>query len=126
MIAVVVGVVHPTYGGWRFDEPQRFSFLDGRWMLVLQQSQFHVFIEGAEPSDLGTFLNEVGSAVQGCLDSLGFHLAAPLRAEISSMVIDGNRLVYRSSQWSELLAEDTNSVGGRRWVLSLERHVKSP
>ncbi len=110
MIAVVTGLVHPMHGGWRFEKPQRFSFRDGTWTLVLQQSQFHVFIEGTEPSDLGTFLNEVGSVVQGCLDSLGFHLATPLRADISSMVIDGNRLMHRSSQWPELLAEVSNFV----------------
>jgi hypothetical protein len=105
VIAIVTGVVHPSQGGWYFDEPIRF----GRWMVVIRDSQFHVFIEEDEPDDLETFRNEVGSIVQGCLDSLAYHLATSLRAEIKSMVIDGNKLVYRSTRWNELLADGSKT-----------------
>lgn len=105
MLAVVTGVVHPMRRGWYFEEPVRFNVKDSKWMVVIRQSQFHVFVGGERPSDIATFLNEVESMVQGCLDSLGFHLAVALRAEILSMVIDGRELVYRADEWPELLPD---------------------
>lgn len=55
-------------------------------------------------------MNEVASLVQGCLDTLGFHLAAALRAETRSMVADGVgadglKLAYRMPSWPDLLPE---------------------
>lgn len=111
MLAVATGIVHPLEGSWKFDGPIQAPFPDGRWEIFVNDSRFHVFIDGKEPADLGTFINEVASIVQGCLDSLGYHLATPLRAEVTSMVIDGNKLVYRTSRWAELLSEQSrNSV----------------
>jgi hypothetical protein len=107
MLAVVMGTVHPVSGGWLFEEPVRIPFHDGKWMLIFKHSQFHVFINGQEPDDLGTFMNEVESIAQGCLDALGFHLATPVRAEITSMVIDGNRLVHRTLRWPDLLPDSS-------------------
>lgn len=105
MLAVVMGTVHPVSHRWLFEKPVQIRFPDGKWMLTFRSSQFHIFIEGQEPNDLATFTNEVGSIVQGCLDSLGFHLATPLRAEIMSMVADGNRLIHRTLDWPELLPD---------------------
>jgi hypothetical protein len=105
VIAVVTGVVHPAHGGWYFQEPIRFP----GWMIVIKDSQFHVFIEGEEPDDLATFLNEVASIVQGCLDSLSYHLATALRAEIKSMVVDGIKLVYRTTRWNDLLPDPSKT-----------------
>lgn len=105
MLAVVMGTIHPVSDGWLFEEPIHIPFHDGKWMLVVRKSQVHVFIEGQEPDDLGTFVNEVESIAQGCLDALGFHLATPLRVEITSMVVDGNRLVHRTLRWPELLPD---------------------
>jgi hypothetical protein len=105
VIAVVTGVVHPSQGGWYFEEPIRFP----GWMIVINQSQFHVFVEREEPDDLETFLNEVSSMVQGYLDSLGYHLATSLRAEIKSMVVDGTKLVYRTTRWDGLLPDPSKT-----------------
>ncbi len=105
MLAVVMGAVHPVSGGWHLEDPVHIPFPDGKWMLIVKHSQFHVFIEGQKPNDLPTFMNEVGSIVQGCLDSLGFHLVSPLRAEIRSMVVDGNMLIQRRPGWPELSPE---------------------
>lgn len=105
MLAVVMGTVHPVSYGWLFEKPVQIQFPDGKWMLTFRHSQFHIFSEGQEPNDLATFINEVGSIVQGCLDSLGFHLVTPLGAEIMSMIADGNRLIHRTVDWSELLPE---------------------
>jgi hypothetical protein len=105
MLAVVMGAVHPVSSGWHLEDPVHIPFSDGKWMLIVKHSQFHVFIEGQKPDDLPTFMNEVGSIVQGCLDSLGFHLVSPLRAEIRSMVIDGNMLIQRRPGWPELSPE---------------------
>lgn len=110
MLAVVMGTVHPVAGGWHLEEPIRIT-VDGRkWTVILKQSQFHVAIEGQEPDDLPTFMNEVASLVQGCLDALGFHLATALRAETRSMVADGVgadglKLAYRTPSWADLLPE---------------------
>jgi hypothetical protein len=110
MLAVVIGTVHPVSGGWHLERPIRVT-VDGRkWTLIFKQSQFHVAVDGQEPADLSTFMNEVGSLVQGCLDALGFHLAAALRAETRSMVADGVatdglKLAYRTPSWSDLLPE---------------------
>lgn len=103
MLAVATGVVHPLRGGWLIENPIRFPLQDSRWVVVIRQSQFHVFVDGEAPTDLGTFLNEIGSIVQGCLDALGFHLAIPLRAEVLSLVIDGSQLIYRDDQWADVL-----------------------
>ena len=105
MLAVVMGAVHPVSGGWHLEDPVDIQFPDGKWMLSVKHSQFHVFIEDQEPNNLPTFMNEVGSIVQGCLDSLGFHLVSPLRAEIRSMVVDGNMLIQRRPGWPELSPE---------------------
>ena len=43
--------------------------------------------------------------VQGLLDALGFHLATPLRAEVSSLVTQGNTLVIRTLTWEDLRQE---------------------
>lgn len=105
MLALVMGTVHPVSGGWHLEDPVHIPFPDGKWRLIIKHSQFHVFIEGQEPDDLPTFMNEVGSIVQGCLDSLGFHLASSIRAEIRSMVVDGTQLFIRTPSWRELLPE---------------------
>lgn len=71
----------------------------------LDTANFISLAKVKSPNDLATFINEVGSIVQGCLDSLGFHLVTPLRAEIMSMIADGNRLIHRTVDWPELLPE---------------------
>lgn len=74
------------------------------------ESRFHLFFEGVEPSDWGTFRNEIASIIQGCMDALGFHLAASLRVEVASLVIDGNRLVTSTNGWPQLLGESSGST----------------
>lgn len=111
MHAVVTGLVLPAEGDWYFEEPIVLPFEDAVWHVVVRRSQFHVFIDGEIPDDVGTFLNEVESIVQGCVDSLGFHVATALRAEIRSMIVDGSTLVLRDTKWSELLNDpDKNRV----------------
>jgi hypothetical protein len=105
LLAVASGVIHPLQGGWYFDEPIRLEVAGHGWMIVIRDSQFHVFLEADEPDDVATFTNEISSIVQGCVDSLGFHLASALRAETKSMIIDGRTLVLKTTTWPELLTE---------------------
>jgi hypothetical protein len=105
VLAVASGVIHPLQGGWYFDEPIRLEVAGHKWEIVIRDSQFHVFLEGDEPDDLATFTNEITSIVQGCVDSLSFHLASALRAETKSMVIDGRTLVLKAMSWPEVLTE---------------------
>jgi hypothetical protein len=39
MIAVVAGVVHPVSGGWHIAKPIEASFSDGKWAIIVMQSQ---------------------------------------------------------------------------------------
>jgi hypothetical protein len=39
MIAVVAGVVHPVSGGWHITKPIEASFSDGKWAIIVMQSQ---------------------------------------------------------------------------------------
>lgn len=110
MLAVAMGTVHPVAGRWHLEEPIRITVDGHKWTVIPKQSQFHVATEGQEPDDLPTFMNEVASLAQGCLDALGFHLATALRAETRSMVADGMRadglkLAYRMPSWADLLPE---------------------
>ena len=109
MHAVVSGVIHPSPGAWHFEEPIELDFPDGHWTIIVVNSQFHAIIDGAEPADLGDFMNEVGAIVQGCIDALSFRIATALRAEISVMIVDGNRIVVRSPTWPQLLPEGASS-----------------
>ncbi len=106
MVAVATGLVHPTKLGWMIEEPVSFN-LNGTLdcEVVIRQSHFNVFIRGEKPNDLRTLLNHVGEIVQGCLDSLGFWMATPLRAELLSMVIDGYHLILKDGRWVDLLPE---------------------
>jgi len=108
MLAVVTGTIHPNRVGWTFDEPIRYTLNGARCQLSIVHSLFNLFIEADRPEDIPTFLNGVGSIVQGCLDALGFFLAAPLRAEVLSMIVDGVEIHYRKLQWDELLPDDSN------------------
>jgi hypothetical protein len=98
----VTGGVHPLSGGWRLEHPVELTFPESRWHISLQSSQFHVLLDSPPIQDFATFSNEVVSVVQGLLDALGFHLATPLRAEVSSLVTQGNTLVIRTLTWEEL------------------------
>ncbi|MEU8227257.1 hypothetical protein, partial [Kribbella sp. NPDC048915] len=106
MVAVATGLVHPTKLGWMFERPFTFN-LNGTLdcEVVVRQGQFNVFIRGDKPDDLRTSLNQVEEIIQGCLDSLGFWMATPLRAETLSMVIDGNQLILKEGRWPDLLPE---------------------
>jgi hypothetical protein len=101
--AVVSGVIFPTPGGWYFEDPVELDFPDGHWTIVVVNSQFHVIVNGSEPTDFRDFMNEVGAIVQGCVDALSFRMAAALRAEITAMVVDDNRIYIRSPIWPQLL-----------------------
>lgn len=109
MHAVVTGLIHPTKLGWMFEQPTKFQLDQVRCELFIRHSQFNVFAEGDRPIDERTFLNSVGTIVQACLDSLGFFLATPLRAEILSMVIDSNQLIHLEGRWQELIPERTEN-----------------
>ncbi len=97
------GTVHALSGGWELERPVELTFPDGRWTIIVRSSKFHVLLESVAPiQDQATFSNEVVSVVQGLLDALGFHLAAALRAELSSIVVDGRTLVLRELTWPDL------------------------
>lgn len=96
------GTVHALSGGWELERPVELTFPDGRWTIIVRSSKFHVLLESAPIQDQATFSNEVVSVVQGLLDALGFHLAAALRAELSSIVVDGRTLVLRELTWPDL------------------------
>src|SRR5665647_100039 len=98
----VAGGVHPLSGGWRLDQPVELTFPGSRWLISLQSSQFHVLLDSPPIQDFATFSNEVVSVVQGLLDALGFHLATPLRAEVSSLFTQGNTVVLRTLTWEAL------------------------
>lgn len=107
MMGYATGVIHPLQGNWNFEQPISASFHDGNWQLHVKQSRFHLFISGERPDDLSTFQNEVISIVQGCVDALGFHLAASLRIELTSLLIDGNHLIISTNGWPAL-TDDLN------------------
>ncbi|GAA1566007.1 hypothetical protein GCM10009789_19360 [Kribbella sancticallisti] len=110
MLAVVTGLVHPNRLGWTYDEPIQYTFDGARCQLSVMLGLFNVFIEADRPDDFATFLNRIGAIVQGCLDSLGFFLAAPLRGEILSMIVDGKELHYRKLQWDEFLPKGSDET----------------
>jgi len=97
--------VHPLSGGWHLEQPVELTFPEGRWQISLLSSQFHVLLDSPPIQDFATFSNAVVSVVQGLLDALGFHLTTPLRAEVSSLVTQGNTLVIRTLTWEDLRQE---------------------
>lgn len=107
---IATGTIHPEGRGWHFDDPQPMTFDDGAWTLSIQDSQFQVVAVGRPPDDLKAFRNEIVSIVQGCLDSLGFLLAAPLQAEIRTISVQRDdseqiQLGWCRQEWPELLGE---------------------
>ncbi|WP_134106940.1 hypothetical protein [Kribbella pratensis] len=113
--AVITGLIHPNRLGWMFDNVIPFSFGEASFELSVHDGQFNVLVVAKWPDDPATFLNDVGTMVQGCVDSLGFCLATPLRAEILSMSVEGRVLIYRASQWPDLLDGNSSSrVEGER------------
>jgi hypothetical protein len=127
MLGYATGVVHPIQGNWNLDGPVDISFADGKWQLHVRESRFHLFVSGEEPADLGTFRNEITSIVQGCMDALGFHLAAPLRTELSSFVIDGNRLMMSTNRWAELTNDPLkSSVSGAELAPFIQAATAEP
>lgn len=103
MLGYATGLIHPVYGGWFLEKPMELAFPDGKWILVVRDSRFHLFLHGPPPEDVATLRNEIVSLVQGCLDGMAFHLAASLRVEVVSLVIDGTHLVHFTTQWPDLL-----------------------
>ncbi|MFI5730346.1 hypothetical protein ACIA49_09525 [Kribbella sp. NPDC051587] len=110
MLAVITGVIHPGRLGWTLQDPVDFEFYGAKCTLFVRRAVFNMFIEGDRPEDLPTFLNHVHSIIQGALDSLGFFMAAPLRGEILSMVVDGVELHHRDLQWELLLPEGSDKT----------------
>ncbi|WP_433162599.1 hypothetical protein [Kribbella sp. CA-247076] len=108
MLAAVTGGVHPTRLGWTLEDSVKFKFLGATCELFIRHGVFNMFIEGDRPEDFATFLNQIHSMIQGSLDSLGFFMAAPLRGEILSMIVDGVELHHRDLQWEQLLPEGSD------------------
>jgi hypothetical protein len=109
-LIVATGTIHPEGRGWHFDDPQPMTFDDGAWTVSIQDSQFQVVTVGQPPDDLKAFRNDIVSIVQGCLDSLGFLLAAPLQAEIRTISVQRNdseqiQLSWCRQEWPELLGD---------------------
>lgn len=110
MLAAITGVIHPGRLGWTLEDSVRFEFYGATCELFVRRAVFNFFIEGDRPEDLATFLNHVHSIIQAALDSLGFFMAAPIRGEILSMIIDGVELHHRDLQWEQLLPEGSNKA----------------
>lgn len=108
MITVAVGNVHPVSGGWHLERPVEVDFSGEKWLISIHQSQVHVVVDGPEPTDVETFRNDIRNVAQGCVDALGYHLAVPLRVELSSMILGGIRIALIEPGWSALRDEDTD------------------
>ena len=90
----VVGKVHPQQGGWGIDGVREIHFPEQIWRIAMRQSSVVVLIDGNEPSDLHTFIQDVRSVVGGIVDSVGFQLAVPLRFEPTHAIKDGEVVAF--------------------------------
>ena len=111
--SIFYGVVHPQGGGWYLEQPIEIAFEDGLWTLLVAGSQFRVLVAGAIPEDIKSFLNEVTSIVQGCLDGLGFLLGAALTAELTGGFVPPNIVIVRQHAWPELATTNSSVVSGK-------------
>ncbi len=111
--SIFFGVVHPQGGGWHLEQPIEMAFEDGLWTLLVSGSQFRVVVAGVIPDDIKTFLNEVTSITQGCLDGLGFLLGATLTAELTGGFVPPNIVIVRQHAWPELANTDSLNVSGK-------------
>lgn len=102
----VVGKVHPQQGGWTIEGVREIHFPDGRWRVALHQSSVVVLIDGDEPADLNTFVQNVRSVVDGVVDAVGFELAFPLRFELTHLIKDGEMIAFVQAGWPALRAAD--------------------
>lgn len=109
-VAEFHGIVHPAGSGWGLDEPQELVFPDGRWVVIVQRSQFRVIVRGQAPSDLSTFRNEVISVVRGLLDSLGFHLGVALTPEFQGGFASPGIVILPSPGWPALTGRDPGTT----------------
>lgn len=103
----VLGKVHPQQGGWTVENIREFRFPDGTWHVAIRQSSVVVIIDGEEPGDFGTFINDVRSVVGGVVDALGFELAVPLRFEATHAIKDGEAVSFIKPGWPDLRALET-------------------
>ncbi|GLZ51503.1 hypothetical protein Acsp07_11200 [Actinomycetospora sp. NBRC 106378] len=123
MHAVFVGEVHPVSGGWALDDPIEIPFGDSHWTMILSSSRVHVVVRGEMPSDMETFINEVRAVSQGCIDSLGMLLGASLRLELTSIIVNGNRIYLPSPFW---YAKAVSRVEGDRLIPVVAAAVSEP
>lgn len=106
MRMILFGQVHPLSGGWSIEGPTVLTFDDGTWSVTIRGSNVVVAVEGDEPSNVMTFVNEVRSAVGAIVDALGFGLAIPLRLEMTHAVKDGEERMLIRPGWPDLLHEE--------------------
>jgi hypothetical protein len=109
-----MGKVHPQQGNWAVEGVREFNFPNGTWRLAIRESSVVVIVDGEEPEDLPTFVNDVRSVVGGVIDALGFELAQPLRFEPTHAVKDGTTLMFIQPGWPEL--RDAEVVTTGEWV----------
>ena len=91
---------------------------NGLRRVAVRQSSVVVVIDGDEPDDFATSINDIRLVVGGIVDSLGSELPEPLRFEPTHANKDGNDLSFIQQGWPELRnsaaprADDSAAGGG--------------